>query len=128
MDEDENEDEEDESWTSSPRRSSIRYIPDGKLATRTWARGVTTTSAYDPSGSLTNIVYSDTTPDVSFQYDLLGRQKVAQTFLSAYHFAYDGIDLVSETVVDPQTGASNVITRSSDALSETSRLQPAQKH
>ena len=34
----------------------------------------------------------------------LGRQKVAQTFLSAHHFAYDGLDLISETVVDPQTG------------------------
>ena len=50
----------------------------------------------------------------------LGRQKVAQTFLSAHHFAYDGLDLVAETVVDPQTGASNVLTRSTDALGRPS--------
>ncbi|NLX13824.1 MAG: hypothetical protein GXY44_09265, partial [Phycisphaerales bacterium] len=50
------------------------------------------------------------------QADRLGRQKVAQTFLSAHHFAYDGLDLVSETIVDPQTGASNTITRATDVL------------
>jgi len=63
---------------------SYTYTPDGRLATRTWARGVTTTYAYDPaSGAMTNIAYSDSTPSVSFSYDRLGRQKVAQTFLSA---------------------------------------------
>ena len=93
--------------------TAYTYTPDGKLATRTWARlspgtgdRLVTLYAHDPSGSLTNIVYSDDTPAVTFAYDRLGRQKVAQTFLSAHHFAYDGLDLVSETVIDPQTGAS----------------------
>ena len=67
---------------------------------------MTTTYGYTNGSSLAAIDYSDSTPDVSFQYDRLGRQKVAQTFLSAHHFAYDGLDLVSETVIDPQTGAS----------------------
>ena len=85
---------------------SYTYTPDGKLATRTWARGVSTTYAYNGSGLLLSVDYSDTTPDVAYTYDRLGRQKVAQTFLSAHHYAYDGLDLVSETVIDPQTGAS----------------------
>jgi hypothetical protein len=90
--------------------AAYSYTPDGKLATRAWARGVTTTNTYAAAGSLTNIVYSDDTPDVTFTYDRLGRQKVAQTFLAAHHFAYDGLDLVSET----QNGA--VITRETDAF------------
>ena len=38
------------------------YTHDGKLATRTWARGIVTTYSYDDNGSLTNTVYSDGTP------------------------------------------------------------------
>jgi len=38
------------------------YTPDGRLATRTWARGIVTTYSYDDNGSLTNTVYSDGTP------------------------------------------------------------------
>ena len=48
---------------------SYTYTPDGKLATRTWARGVVTTYTYDNSGALTNTVYSDGTPTVSMAYD-----------------------------------------------------------
>ena len=50
------------------------YTPDGKLATRTWARGVTSTYAYDGWGNLTNVVHSDGTPSVSMAYDFMGRQ------------------------------------------------------
>ena len=34
--------------------STYAYTPDGKLATRTWARGIVTTYSYDDNGSLTN--------------------------------------------------------------------------
>ena len=34
------------------------YAPDGKLAQRTWARGITTDYSYDGWGNLTNTVYS----------------------------------------------------------------------
>jgi RHS repeat-associated protein len=84
-----------------------------------------TTYAYaTASGAMTNISYSDSTPSVSFAYDRLGRQKVAQTFLSAHHFAYSPATLaiVSETVIDLQTGTSNVITRTTDALGRPSGL------
>jgi RHS repeat-associated protein len=49
------------------------YTDDGKVSRRTWARGVTTDYAFDPAGSLTNIDYSDSTPDVSYTMDRLGR-------------------------------------------------------
>ena len=50
------------------------YTPDGKLATRTWARGIVTTYSYDDNGSLTNTVYSDGTPTISLAYNRAGRQ------------------------------------------------------
>lgn len=51
------------------------YTATGKPATRTWARGVSTTYSYDPAtGDLTGINYSDSTPDVTLgNYDRLGR-------------------------------------------------------
>ena len=51
------------------------YFADGKVHVRTWARGVSTTYTYSPAaGDLTNIVYSDSTPDVTFSgHDRLGR-------------------------------------------------------
>ena len=52
---------------------SYTYTPAGRLASRVWVRGVTTSYAYDTSGSLTNINYSDGTPGVTNSYDRLGR-------------------------------------------------------
>src|SRR5262249_3047893 len=49
------------------------YTAAGRLASRTWARGVTTTYLYDNGGSQTNIVYSDGTPSVTNTLDRLGR-------------------------------------------------------
>ena len=50
----------------------------GRLSSRTWARTVggqplDTTYTYDNAGSLTNVVYSDSTPSVTNNYDRLGR-------------------------------------------------------
>ena len=50
------------------------YTDDGKLATRTWARGIVTTYAYDGWGNLIETAYSDNTPTVTVAYDALGRQ------------------------------------------------------
>ena len=49
------------------------YSDDGKLIERKWARGVTTTYAYDGWNNLTNTTYSDGTPSVALAYDALGR-------------------------------------------------------
>ena len=56
---------------------SYTYTPDGKLASRTWARGITTAYAYNAAGQLTGVDYSDTTPDVAYTYDRLGRRPLA---------------------------------------------------
>jgi YD repeat-containing protein len=43
------------------------------LASRTWARGVTTTYTYNDAGDLSALDYSDATPDVAYHYDRRGR-------------------------------------------------------
>ena len=93
--------------------TSYTYTPDGKLATRTWARGVVTEYDYDALGSLLSVNYSDATPDVAYTYDRLGRQLSAITASVAtnlYAYSTNTLELVSET----QNGV--VINRSSDAF------------
>jgi RHS repeat-associated protein len=102
---------------------SYTYTPDGKLETRNWARGVTTTYSYtNTTGELIGITYSDSTPAVSFAYDRLGRQKVAQTFLSAHHFSYDPatLTLTTETII--ANGQTNTITRDQDVFGRASAV------
>ena len=91
------------------------YTPDGKLATRTWARGIVTTYAYDANGSLTNTVYSDGTPTLSLAYDRAGRQVEARDAAGTTTFAYDAFgSLTIETVVD--VAGTNTIERFYDSL------------
>ncbi|RJP83449.1 MAG: hypothetical protein C4522_00815, partial [Desulfobacteraceae bacterium] len=73
---------------------SYTYTPSGSLASRTWARkigqdNIVTTYTYDPdTGELIHIDYSDTTPDITFAYDRLGRQKIITDSLGTRTFAY----------------------------------------
>ncbi|NLH72829.1 MAG: RHS repeat protein, partial [Verrucomicrobia bacterium] len=53
------------------------YTSAGRLATRVWKRGVTTTYSYNNAGDLQTIDYSDSTPDVSYTYDRRGRRLTA---------------------------------------------------
>ncbi len=79
---------------------SYSYSPDGKLAQRTWARGIVTDYMYDNWGSLTNTVYSDNTPTISLAYDVLGRQIEAQDAAGITTFFYDAVgSLTNETVI-----------------------------
>ena len=76
------------------------YTPDGKLATRTWARGIVTTYSYDDNGSLTNTVYSDGTPTISLAYNRVGQQIRAEDAAGVTTFAYDDFGAVTnETVI-----------------------------
>jgi len=90
---------------------SYTYTSDGKLATRTWARGVTTTYSYDSdTGELLLIDYPNT-PDIAFTYDRLGRQKTVSDAQGSRTFVYnDALQLESET------NAVAVLTRSYDHL------------
>ena len=91
---------------------SYTYTPDGKLASRTWARGVVTTYAYDNSGALTNTVYSDDTPTISMVYDRVGNMLSAVTDgVCTNLYAYSLTGLCTNEV---QNGAT--IARSYDAL------------
>ena len=92
------------------------YTPDGKLASRTWARGIVTAYSYEPaSGSMTNIAYSDGTPSVSFTLDRLGRQVTVTDATGTRNFTYnDQLQLAAETNVIA------VINRQYDSLGRSS--------
>src|SRR5206468_6870381 len=49
------------------------YTSAGRLQTRAWARGITTTNPYNNNGDLSSVSYSDTTPSVAMVYDRRGR-------------------------------------------------------
>ena len=53
---------------------SYDYTPDGKLARRTWARGIATDYTYDNAGNLTRTEYDDNgvTPTITMSYDRVG--------------------------------------------------------
>ena len=98
---------------------SYTYTPDGKLSTRTWARGIVTSYAYDVLGALLSVNYSDTTPDVTYTYDRLGRQLsavAADVSTNLYAYSTNTLELVSET----QNGI--VINRSRDAFGRESGI------
>ena len=85
---------------------SYTYIVGGKLATRTWSRTdgtnpLVTTYSYNPNtGELVGIDYSDSTPDIMFTYDRLGRQKTIADAVGTRIFSYnDELQLESETII-----------------------------
>ena len=84
------------------------YTPDGKLATRTWARGIVTTYSYDDNGSLTNTVYSDGTPTISLAYNRVGRQIQAIDAAGVTTFAYDDFGAVTNETVVGVAGANTI--------------------
>ena len=57
------------------------YTPDGKLARRTWARGIATDYTYDNAGNLTRTEYNDNgaTPTITMSYDRVGNLTEATT-------------------------------------------------
>ncbi len=68
------------------------YTPDGKLARRTWARGVVTDYTYDNAGNLTRTEYDDNgvTPTFTMSYDRVGNLIEATTVgVVTNIYAYD---------------------------------------
>lgn len=82
---------------------SYTYTPDGRLATRTWARMVgssrlATHYYYDAVGQLTNTVYSDGTPSISIAYNRLGQKTQVIDASGTNTFSYnDLLQLTNET-------------------------------
>ena len=99
-------------WTYDPLRgfmtaktyddgSSVAYgyDADGRVTTRTWARGITTAYAYDAAGSLISVDYSDSTPDISYTRDTLGRPTSITDAAGTRTLTYnDDSTLASETL------------------------------
>lgn len=75
--------------------TSYSYSPGGALKVRTWARGpvgsnITTTYDYNElTGQLENVDYSDSTPDVAYTYDRIGRVETVTDGQGTRTFAYD---------------------------------------
>ncbi len=91
------------------------YTPDGRLATRTWARGIVTAYSYADNGALTNTVYSDGTPTISLAYNRAGRQIRAEDAAGVTTFLYDGFGAVTnETVIG--VAGTNTIERFYDSF------------
>ena len=64
--------------------------PAGRLHSRTWARGITTTYTTNAAGETIGIDYSDaTTPDVTFNLDRLGRQTNIVDGSGSRYLTYD---------------------------------------
>jgi YD repeat-containing protein len=100
--------------------NSYQYFANGALQKRTWARGVQTEYLYAQDGALTNVNYSDSTPDVFFTQDRLGRniQIVDGTDARTNSYAEDG-SLISETL--PQV-AGGTLAYTRDALGRLTNM------
>ncbi|MBI3870960.1 MAG: RHS repeat-associated core domain-containing protein [Verrucomicrobia bacterium] len=73
------------------------YTAGGKLKTRAWVRGITTTYVTNSVGEVVTIDYSDTTPDVSFTFDRLGRKTTLSQGGNTNEFLYnDAGQVISE--------------------------------
>lgn len=96
---------------------SCAYDAAGRLAVRTWARGVVTEYSYDDLGQLTNIDYSDSTPDVAFTYDRLGRQLTIADVLGVRTNIYDALALLEERMPD-----GTILARARDSLGRPSDI------
>ena len=85
---------------ASDKGATYAYTPDGKLLTRTWARGVSTMySHYLVTGELKKANYSDSTPDVSHTYNRMGKQKSVTDAAGSRVFNYSAdLQLNSESV------------------------------
>jgi RHS repeat-associated protein len=112
---------------AADKGANYTYTPGGRLKTRTWARGITTTYEYD-AGMLTLTDYSDTTPDVSMEYDALGRPASSSTLITDHSapitsstFTYNPTTLLLDTetityTLPGQPAFTRVLDRSQDTL------------
>jgi len=96
--------------------TAYSYTSDGKIETRTWARGITTTYSYtNTTGKMIGIDYSDSTPDVVIAYDRNGRQESVTDAQGTRTFGFNPstLTLTNETIV--AGGETNVIGRTYDS-------------
>ncbi len=87
--------------TSTSSSTSYFYFPSGRLHTRTWARTVAgqplvATYTFNNAGDLATIDYSDTTPDVGFVYDRLGRRTTTTDAAGTLVTTYEGLTAATD--------------------------------
>jgi len=101
-------------------RGVYAYTDAGRLASRVWARGVTTDYSYDALGQLVGIGYSDSTPDVIFAYDRRGNMVSVADASGTRVFAHDldGQTVVTDTL--SALGRDFVLLESHDDFGRTS--------
>ena len=76
--------------------TSYTYTQARQLATRTWARGVSATYAYSATtGEQTGIDYSDSTQDLSYTYDRLGKIVTVGDYTGTRTFHYSATNLLT---------------------------------
>ncbi|MCK9304042.1 MAG: hypothetical protein M0P27_01430, partial [Bacteroidales bacterium] len=92
--------------------TAYTYLSDGRMATREWARGVTTTYGYSDTaaGSIRTTDYSDDTPSLTNTYNLVGQLVKVEDGIGTTTFGYD-----SKGRQVAETNASAVITRNYDS-------------
>jgi len=80
------------------------YTADGKLLTRTWARGITTTYSYDAAtGELLKADYSDATQDIERTYNRMGNLVSVSDAAGVRTFNYDENFNLTEETLDGRT-------------------------
>jgi YD repeat-containing protein len=91
----------------------------GRLATRQWARGITTTYAYNLRDQVTGTTYSDGTPAVTMSYDPAGRPLEIGNAVATDAYAYDdaGQLAVETQSVAGHPAAMRTLKYSHDAIS-----------
>ena len=86
------------------RSVTYNYSTDGKLLTRTWARQVngnplTTAYAYNTAGDLLSADYSDSTPDIAYTYNRLGKLATVTDAAGTHTFTYNAqFDRTGKTI------------------------------
>ena len=104
--------------------NSVRYEYDsnGLLSKRTWARSTSngadliTSYTYNVFGELTSVSYNDTTPNVSFTRDALGREVGRSDGAGSHTTAYNAYGEVTSERFPLATNSSAVISRTYDSL------------
>jgi len=110
------------------------YTAAGRLATRVWERGVTTSYGYD-KGTLTSVTYDDTvagqgheTPDLAYTYDSFGRLDTVKrnnVLHAKYNYDPSDLGLLSEQL-NQDTGNPKTLTRTyEDGTNGTVNLRPS---
>ena len=92
------------------------YAPFGAV-TRTNARGIVTTYTDDAWGHLLSVDYADTTPDIAYVYDAMGRQTSATDAVGTTAFTYDAFGQLTAEQVSGLY--SKILTRHWDTFGRT---------